>query len=149
MVILGALHGKQITVYGKGENVRDWIHVEDHAAGLLQTIEKGCVGETYNIGSSEERRNIDLVRQICGVLDRRYPQKAPHDTVIYFVEDRPGHDFRYAIDSSKIRGDLGWAPSRTFEKGLAQTVEWYPDNDAWWQEILHRSGVNNRYGLGR
>ncbi len=149
VVILSALHDKTIPVYGKGENIRDWIHVEDHADGLLDVIERGGDGETYNIGADAQKRNIDLVREICSALDQRRPDKAPHDRLITFVQDRPGHDFRYAIDSSKIRGELGWKPSRSFEEGLAQTVDWYLANEDWWRRLLERSGVTARLGLGR
>lgn len=148
VVTLSALYGKPIPVYGKGLNVRDWIHVEDHAAGLLTVLFNGRNGQTYNIGSNAEKQNIEMVHQICAVLDQRHPEGAPHDQLITYVSDRPGHDFRYAIDSSKIRNELGWAPTRTFEEGLTETVDWYLDNEAWWHPLLERSGVNKRLGLG-
>ncbi len=149
VVILSALYQRPIPVYGRGENVRDWIHVEDHARGLLMVLQQGHVGETYNLGASAEKQNIEMVHAICSVLDKRHPEGAPHDKLINYVEDRPGHDFRYAIDSSKIHSQLGWAPSRSFEEGLEQTVDWYLANEDWWRPLLERSGVNKRLGLGQ
>ena len=146
MVILNALHGRPIPVYGKGENVRDWLYVEDHADALLLVVEKGAVGRSYNIGGENERRNIDLVRTICEILDRKRPKAAPYADQITFVTDRPGHDARYAIDPSRIRDELGWRPSVTVEQGLERTVQWYLDNEAWWQPLLTRSGVGQRLG---
>lgn len=149
VVILSALYQKPIPIYGRGENVRDWIHVDDHARGLLMVFQDGHVGETYNIGASSEKQNIEMVQAICAVLDKRHPANAPHTKLIEYVEDRPGHDFRYAIDSSKIQSQLGWAPSRSFEEGLEQTVDWYLANEDWWRPLLERSGVNKRLGLGQ
>ena len=146
VVILNALHGRPIPVYGRGENVRDWLYVEDHAAALLLVLAKGRVGRSYNIGGNNERRNIDLVRTICALLDQRRPQGAPHDRLITFVADRPGHDLRYAIDASRIRDELGWAPSVTVEDGLARTVDWFLANPGWWQALLDRQGVGRRLG---
>ena len=146
VVILNALHGRPIPVYGKGENVRDWLYVEDHADALLLVVEKGAVGRSYNIGGENERRNIDLVRTICEILDRKRPKAAPYADQIPFVTDRPGHDARYAIDPSRIRDELGWRPSVTVEQGLERTVQWYLDNEAWWQPLLTRSGVGQRLG---
>ena len=136
VVILNALHGKPIPVYGAGENVRDWLYVEDHADALLTVLEEGEVGRSYNIGGENEARNIDLIRTICGLLDARRPGAAPHDRLIEFVEDRPGHDMRYAIDPSRIREELGWRPSVTLEEGLARTVDWYLENEDWWRPLL-------------
>lgn len=147
VVILNALAGKPIPVYGKGENVRDWLYVEDHAEALLLVLEKGVVGRSYNIGGENERTNIDLVRTICAILDDRRPEGAPHDRLITFVADRPGHDARYAIDPSRIRRELGWRPSVTVEKGLARTVDWYLANEAWWRPLLDRKGVGQRLGV--
>ncbi len=149
VVILSALYDWPIPVYGKGENIRDWIYVEDHARGLLDVLERAEDGAAYNIGSTTVKRNIEVVRAICAVLDQRFPEKAPHDRLITFVQDRPGHDFRYAIDSSKMAKDLGWRPSCTFEEGLALTVDWYLANEAWWRPLLDRSGVSARLGLRR
>ncbi len=146
VVILNALAGKPIPVYGRGENVRDWLYVEDHADALLLVLEKGAIGRSYNIGGNNERRNIDLVRTICGLLDERRPETAPHEDLITFVEDRPGHDLRYAIDASRIRDELGWRPSVTVEEGLARTVDWYLENEDWWRPLLNRDGVGRRLG---
>jgi dTDP-glucose 4,6-dehydratase len=147
VAILSALAGRPIPVYGKGENVRDWLYVEDHAAALLAVLERGRVGETYNVGGDAEARNIDLVRRICAILDARRPQGAPHDRLIAFVADRPGHDLRYAIDAAKIRDELGWRPTVTLEEGLARTVDWYLSNEDWWRPLLARPGVGARLGL--
>ncbi len=146
VVILRALAGQPIPVYGRGENVRDWLFVEDHAEALLLVCQKGAVGRSYNIGGSNERRNIDLVRAICALLDDRRPEGAPHDRLITFVEDRPGHDQRYAIDASRIREELGWQPSVTVEEGLARTVDWYLANEDWWRALQARDGVGQRLG---
>ena len=146
MVILNALAGQPIPVYGRGENVRDWLYVEDHADALLLVCEKGVVGRSYNIGGNNERRNIDLVRTICALLDTRRPEAAPHDRLITFVTDRPGHDLRYAIDASRIREELGWQPSVTVEEGLARTVDWYLANEDWWRALQERDGVGQRLG---
>ena len=146
VVILNALHGKPIPVYGKGENVRDWLYVEDHADALLLVLEKGTLGRSYNIGGENERRNIDLVRTICALLDEMAPKPTPYADQITFVTDRPGHDARYAIDPTRIRDELGWRPSVTVEEGLRRTVRWYLDNDAWWRPLLERKGVGERLG---
>ena len=146
VVILNALMGKPIPVYGAGENVRDWLFVEDHADALLLVAEKGENGRSYNIGGENERRNIDLVRTICALMDEMHPAGAPHDRLITFVTDRPGHDARYAIDPSRIREELGWRPSVTVEEGLRRTVRWYLDNEAWWRPLLERQGVGQRLG---
>jgi dTDP-glucose 4,6-dehydratase len=137
VVILNAIHGRTIPVYGKGENVRDWLYVEDHADALLTVLEKGKTGRSYNIGGENEARNIDLVRTICAVLDERRPDGAPHADLIEFVTDRPGHDMRYAIDPSRIRAELGWRPSVTLEEGLEKTVDWYLQNEDWWRPLLN------------
>ena len=148
VVILNALHGREIPVYGDGGNVRDWLYVEDHADALLLCLEKGAVGRSYNIGGENEARNIDLVRTICAHLDELRPEGAPHDRLIRFVTDRPGHDRRYAIDPTRIRTELGWRPSVTVEEGLKRTVEWYLQNEAWWRPLLDREGVGRRLGTG-
>ncbi len=149
VVILNALHGKPIPVYGKGENVRDWLYVEDHADALLLVVEKGAVGRSYNIGGENERRNIDLVRTICALLDEMKPKAGSYADQISFVTDRPGHDARYAIDPTRIREELGWRPSVTVEEGLRRTVRWYLDNEAWWRPLLERAGVGTRLGTGK
>jgi len=146
VVILNALHGRPIPVYGKGENVRDWLYVEDHADALLLVVQKGAVGRSYNIGGENERRNIDLVRTICALLDEMAPKATPYADQITFVTDRPGHDARYAIDPSRIRDELGWRPSVTVEEGLRRTVRWYLDNESWWRPLLTRQGVGERLG---
>jgi dTDP-glucose 4,6-dehydratase len=145
--ILRGLDGKPMPVYGKGENVRDWLFVEDHARALITVIQKGRLGEVYNIGGSAERRNIDVVNAICDRLDEMSPAGRPHRDLISFVTDRPGHDLRYAIDASKIRDELGWHPRESFETGLAKTVRWYLDNKPWWQRILSGSYRTERLGL--
>jgi dTDP-glucose 4,6-dehydratase len=146
VVILNALHGRPIPVYGTGENVRDWLYVEDHADALLLVVQKGTVGRSYNIGGENERRNIDLVRTICALLDEMAPKATPYAEQITFVTDRPGHDARYAIDPTRIREELGWRPSVTVEEGLRRTVRWYLDNEAWWRPLLTRQGVGERLG---
>lgn len=148
VVILKALAGQPIPVYGKGENVRDWLFVEDHAVALLAVVARGRLGETYNIGGNNEAQNIEIVRTICSILDELRPDGAPHDRLISFVTDRPGHDFRYAIDASKVMAELGWEPSVTLEEGLRKTVAWYLENTGWWQRIQQRQGVGERLGLG-
>lgn len=146
VVILNALSGKPIPVYGDGGNVRDWLYVEDHADALLLVLEKGEIGRSYNIGGENEAKNIDLVRTICAEMDRLRPESAPHDALISFVTDRPGHDRRYAIDPTRIRTELGWRPSVTVEEGLRKTVEWYLANEDWWRPLLERQGVGERLG---
>ena len=146
VVILNALHGKPIPVYGKGENIRDWLYVEDHADALLTVLARGQLGRSYNIGGENEARNIDLVTMICDLLDQHRPDAAPHADLITYVTDRPGHDLRYAIDPSRIRQELGWRPSVTLEQGLAMTVAWYLENQDWWQPLLDREGVGTRLG---
>jgi dTDP-glucose 4,6-dehydratase len=146
VVILNALHGRAIPVYGAGLNVRDWLYVEDHADALLCVLARGALGRSYNIGGENEARNIDIVRMICALLDEMRPDGAPHDRLISFVTDRPGHDARYAIDPSRIREELGWRPTVTLEEGLRRTVRWYLDNEAWWRPLLDRKGVGQRLG---
>ncbi|SES91962.1 dTDP-glucose 4,6-dehydratase [Paracoccus homiensis] len=148
VVILKALAGEQIPVYGDGGNIRDWLYVEDHADALLLVLQQGQVGRSYNIGGENEATNIDLVRTICAHMDQLSPQGAPHDRLISFVPDRPGHDRRYAIDPTRIRDELGWRPSLTVEEGLRRTVEWYLGNRDWWQPLLNRDGVGKRLGTG-
>ncbi len=147
VVILNALHGRPIPVYGAGENVRDWLYVEDHADALLTVVSQGKVGRSYNIGGENEARNIDLVNAICALMDEMQPAGAPHARLITFVTDRPGHDARYAIDPSRIRDELGWRPSLTLEEGLRKTVAWVLDNEAWWQPLLARQGLGQRLGV--
>ena len=151
LIIIRALNGEPLPVYGDGSNVRDWLFVDDHARALQAVFERGVAGQTYNVGGNAERRNIDVVRTICSILDRLSPRSdgRPYAEQIAFVTDRPGHDQRYAIDASKIRDDLGWTPSVTFEQGIEQTVAWYLENTDWWGDILgtryrtERLGVSN------
>jgi len=147
VVILNALAGKPIPVYGAGENIRDWLYVEDHADALLTVLTRGAVGRTYNIGGENEARNIDLVNMICAILDARRPAAAPYANQIAFVTDRPGHDARYAIDATRIRTELGWRPSVTLAEGLASTVDWYLGNEGWWRALQDRAGVGERLGM--
>ncbi len=148
LVILNALEGKPLPVYGDGSNVRDWLYVEDHARALVRIAEAGRVGESYNVGGHNEKTNLEVVRTICSVLDDIAPDAriGPRDGLITFVKDRPGHDKRYAIDPGKMARELGWAPQETFETGLAKTVRWYLDNRSWWERI--RSGVYQGQRLG-
>ena len=148
LVIIRGLRGESLPVYGKGENVRDWLHVEDHAEALLDVLQKGRVGETYNVGGNEERRNIDVVQSICRALDEFLPDSAhrPHANLIRFVADRPGHDQRYAIDAGKIASELGWRPSRSFDEGLRQTVRWFLDHRDWWERVMSGAYRGERLG---
>jgi len=149
LVILNALEGKPLPVYGRGENVRDWLYVEDHAAALLLAAERGRVGESYCIGGHNEHTNLDVVTRICALVDERLPDPAgPRERLIAFVSDRPGHDQRYAIDAGKIERELGWRPRESFETGLSKTVDWYLANRTWWERV--RSGVyrGERLGVG-
>ncbi|WP_138422444.1 dTDP-glucose 4,6-dehydratase [Maritimibacter alexandrii] len=146
IVILKALAGEPIPIYGDGSNVRDWLYVEDHADALLLVLEKGAIGRSYNIGGENERSNLDLVRTLCTILDRMAPKEVSYGDQITFVADRPGHDARYAIDPTRIRDELGWRPSVTVEEGLEKTVRWYLDNRDWWQALLDRDGVGRRLG---
>jgi dTDP-glucose 4,6-dehydratase len=150
VLILKALKGEPIPIYGKGENVRDWLYVEDHAVALRLVLDNGRVGETYNIGGSAERRNIDVARAVCTIMDKLLPDSphSPHENLIAFVADRPGHDLRYAIDSSKIERELSWAPDESFETGLERTVAWYLENRDWWERILSGEYQGARLGLG-
>jgi len=146
VVILNALEGQPIPVYGQGLQVRDWLYVEDHADALLTILQRGDLGRSYNVGGENERRNIDLVTTICAILDRLRPGAKPYADQIEYVTDRPGHDMRYAIDPTRIREELGWRPSVTIEQGLEKTVQWYLDNEAWWQALRSRAGVGERLG---
>jgi dTDP-glucose 4,6-dehydratase len=149
--ITRALAGEPLPVYGKGMNVRDWLHVEDHARALRLVFERGMPGETYNVGADAERRNIDVVGKICEVLDRLRPRDhgTSYKELIRFVPDRPGHDLRYAIDATKIRRELGWNPLHSFETGIEDTVRWYLDNSPWWREIQEHRYAGERLGRAR
>ncbi|WP_201861024.1 dTDP-glucose 4,6-dehydratase [Microvirga soli] len=148
LMILNALEGKPLPVYGKGENVRDWLYVDDHAEALILVAEKGRVGENYNIGGWNERTNIDVVRSICQLVDELSPSHGidAREKLITYVTDRPGHDLRYAINARKIERELGWRPAETFETGLRKTVSWYINNRAWWERV--RSGIYRGERLG-
>lgn len=150
LIIIRALAGQKLPVYGDGSNVRDWLHVDDHARALRRVIDAGTPGETYNIGGNAEQRNVDVVRTICAVLDRLNPRGdgRAYAEQIEFVADRPGHDQRYAIDASKVRRDLGWQPQYDFASGIEETVRWYLDNRGWWQAILDRRYATERLGRG-
>lgn len=147
VVILNALAGKPLPIYGDGSNVRDWLYVEDHADALLLVVSQGQVGRSYNIGGANERTNLQLVQTICAILDRQRPRETgAYADLITFVTDRPGHDARYAIDPSRIRTELGWRPSVSVEEGLERTVRWYLENEDWWRPLLARQGVGRRLG---
>ncbi len=149
VVILNALAGKPLPIYGDGSNVRDWLYVEDHADALLLVLEKGALGRSYNIGGENERSNLELVRTLCAILDDLRPKASgSYADQISFVTDRPGHDARYAIDPTRIRQELGWRPSVTVEEGLRRTVEWYLANEGWWRALQSRDGVGQRLGVG-
>jgi dTDP-glucose 4,6-dehydratase len=147
LVTIRALAGEDLPVYGKGDNVRDWLHVSDHANALVTVLESGTVGETYNVGGNEERTNLQVVEAICDLLDElAAPQTSgeARRSLITFVTDRPGHDLRYAIDQTKISTELGWAPAYTFDDGLRQTVQWYLDNEAWWRPLVEAQATDRR-----
>ncbi|MEO2045981.1 MAG: dTDP-glucose 4,6-dehydratase [Pirellulales bacterium] len=152
LVILNAIEGKRLPIYGKGEQIRDWLYVEDHVRALYLAATQGKVGETYDIGGHNEKRNVDVVNNICDLLEEFKPvassEKTAHldsyQTLIQFVEDRPGHDYRYAIDASKINHELGWKPQETFASGLRKTVQWYLDHEPWWKRVEDGSYSRNR-----
>ena len=147
VVILNALAGKPLPIYGTGSNIRDWLYVEDHADALLLVLEKGAIGQSYNVGGENERTNLELVQTLCKILDRLQPKNTgTYADLITFVQDRPGHDARYAIDPSRIRDELGWRPSVSVEEGLEKTVQWYLDNEDWCKPLQNRTGVGERLG---
>ena len=150
LVILNALDGKVLPIYGTGNQIRDWLFVEDHARALYQVVTEGVVGETYNIGGHNEKQNIEVVKTICSILDELKPQAntQPYEALIAFVKDRPGHDLRYAIDASKIKNDLGWIPEETFETGIRKTIEWYLSNLEWCRRVQDGSYQRERLGAG-
>lgn len=151
LIILNALAGKPLPVYGDGSQIRDWLFVEDHARALYKVLTEGDIGETYNIGGHNERRNIDVVKTICSILEELVPNKPEginaYEELITYVTDRPGHDVRYAIDASKIQRELGWVPEETFESGIRKTVEWYLANERWWRRVLDGSYQGERLGV--
>ena len=148
LITLKGLATKPLPVYGKGDNIRDWLYVDDHVSALACVLGKGTPGETYNIGGQCELTNLEVVKTICGIMDNHQPDKAAHETLIEFVNDRPGHDFRYAMDITKINRELGWSPAETFSSGIAKTVKWYIENPAWWQAIMDGSYQLERLGTG-
>ena len=148
LVILNAMHERELPIYGKGNNVRDWLFVEDHAKALEIVVRQGRIGESYNIGGNEERTNLAVVETICEILDRKHPRAndLKYSELITFVSDRPGHDRRYAIDASKISSELGWKPSQSFESGLEKTIDWYLQNEWWWRPIREQTYTGERLG---
>lgn len=152
LMILNALAGKSLPIYGDGKQVRDWLYVEDHARALIQVASEGEIGETYNIGGHNEKQNIEVVNTLCALLEELVPEKpsgiARYADLITYVSDRPGHDLRYAIDASKIERELGWVPQETFESGMRKTVQWYLENETWWQRVQDGSYQGQRLGVG-
>jgi len=149
LMILNALNGKPLPVYGDGKNVRDWLHVSDHCSGIRAALARGKLGETYNIGGNSEKTNLEVVHAVCTILDELHPAGAPHAKLITYVKDRPGHDQRYAINAEKIRCELGWEPQERFEKGLRKTVEWYLANGEWVRGVIsgeYRKWMDTQYG---
>ena len=150
-IILSALQGRQLPVYGDGSQIRDWLYVEDHAEALLKVVTEGKLGETYNIGGHNEKTNINVVESICNLLEELVPNKPTgvhrYKDLITFVKDRPGHDARYAVDASKLQRDLGWVPKETFETGLRKTVQWYLDNKVWCERALSGAYQLERIGV--
>jgi dTDP-glucose 4,6-dehydratase len=147
LVILNGLDGRELPVYGDGQNIRDWLYVEDHARALLTIVEKGRLGETYNVGGRNERTNLEVVHRICDLLDKHAPAGEARRALINFVKDRPGHDRRYAIDATKLETELGWRAQENFETGIERTIRWYLDNDWWWAPLRERGHGVSRLGL--
>jgi len=147
VVILKALYEQDIPVYGAGENIRDWLYVDDHAAALLTVLAKGNLGETYNIGGNNERTNLELVKTICSLVDGRGLHETKCESLITFVADRPGHDYRYAINAEKIKSELGWSPAIEFNQGFEKTIDWYLDNRAWWEPLISKKIFGERLGV--
>ncbi|HDZ49557.1 hypothetical protein LCGC14_0030060 [marine sediment metagenome] len=146
LMILNALAGKPLPVYGNGQQVRDWLYVEDHARALVKVVTEGVIGETYNIGGHNEKANLEVVETLCDLLQELVPAESSYRDLITFVQDRPGHDLRYAIDASKIERELGWKPEETFETGLRKTVQWYLANESWWKRVQDGSYQGQRLG---
>lgn len=147
VVILKALHEQDIPVYGTGQNIRDWLYVDDHAQALLTVLQSGKVGETYNIGGDNERTNLELVKVICALMDARKLHKTPCERLIKFIDDRPGHDLRYAVNADKMKNDLDWSPSVTWDQGFEATIDWYLNNRSWWQPLLKKTIFGDRLGV--
>lgn len=150
LVTLNAVEGKPLPIYGKGDQIRDWLHVDDHARALRLVLETGKLGDTYNIGGHNEKTNLEVVKTICAILDKRLPDSphVPHESLITYVTDRPGHDLRYAIDADKIEQDLGWTPDETFETGIEKTIDWYLENEEWCRHVQDGSYQRERLGTG-
>ena len=148
LTILNALEGRKLPIYGKGDNIRDWLYVDDHARALDIIIERGVPGETYNVGGRNERRNIDVVLRICAVLDELVPTDSPRADLIEYVTDRPGHDARYAIDATRLENELGWKAQENFDSGIEKTVRWYLENQWWWQPLRDQYD-GQRLGLNK
>ncbi|NSZ56195.1 GDP-mannose 4,6-dehydratase, partial [Agrobacterium vitis] len=146
LMIINAMEGKPLPVYGNGANIRDWLYVEDHARALDIIAERGQIGETYNVGGRNERRNIDVVTRVCALMDELHPSGTPHEKLIQYVTDRPGHDARYAIDATRLETELGWKAQENFETGIEKTVKWYLEN-RWWWEPLRQGYDGSRLGL--
>ena len=146
LMIMNASEGKSLPIYGDGSNIRDWLHVEDHCSGILSVLQKGRIGETYCIGGASEKTNLEVIDTLCEILDRKFPERTPHSKLKTFVKDRPGHDHRYAIDFSKIKNELEWAPSFSFEEGMEKTVDWYLRHQEWCENVT--SGKYQRERLG-
>jgi dTDP-glucose 4,6-dehydratase len=149
LVILNALDGKDLPIYGKGNQIRDWLYVEDHARALIKVATEGVIGETYNIGGHNEKQNIEVVKTICNILDELVPKSTQYEKQITYVTDRPGHDMRYAIDATKIQKELGWTPKETFESGIRKTVQWYLDNQVWCKHVQDGSYQRERLGFSK
>lgn len=150
LMIINCLHGKPLPVYGKGDNVRDWLYVDDHASALALVLTKGVPGETYNVGGNNERTNLEVVHTICDTLQELVPPAAGnYRDLITYVQDRPGHDKRYAIDATKLTGELGWQPAENFDTGIKRTIQWYLDNKSWWEAILAEKYQGERLGTGK
>ncbi|MGS4887923.1 dTDP-glucose 4,6-dehydratase [Roseibium sp. MB-4] len=147
LMILNALDGKPLPIYGTGMNVRDWLYVDDHAKALYTIVSKGRLGEKYNVGGRNERTNLDVVKTICAILDKHSPKTAPHERLITYVEDRPGHDARYAIDATKLETELGWRAEENFDTGIEKTIKWYLENDWWWGPLRNKVYSGTRLGL--
>jgi len=146
LAIMNAINKKEIPIYGDGKNIRDWLHVEDHVKALILVLEDGIIGSTYNIGGNNELENVELIKKLCNILDHEMPRESPYSNQIKFVSDRPGHDRRYAIDSSKITGELGWHPNISIDRGLKETVLWYLNNNEWLENLKTRDGIGKRLG---
>jgi dTDP-glucose 4,6-dehydratase len=150
LMIHNAIGGKPLPIYGDGQNVRDWLYVEDHCDAILSVLERGRVGETYNVGGLNEQRNLDVVQALCTILDELHPEGTPHNRLITYVKDRPGHDHRYAIDCTKLQNELGWSPRESFSSGIRKTVQWYIDNSAWVEKVVsgeYREWIKGNYDV--